>query len=138
MSTENVKKFYAALAGDEELRNQFRDLEGGQPGVVFNQDDAKKFFADAIQPLAERLGYSFTYEEVAEFEQSIRQNQDMEELTDSELEAVCGGGDEPGTGGRGGYGWCAVLGFGDFGAGPSVDFGVCFFYGSIASAKVIK
>ena len=135
MSVENVKNLYVAMTNDEMLRNQFRDLEGGQPGMVLNEHDAKKFFENAIQPLAERLGYSFTFEDLAAFEQSIRQDQNTDPLSDSELAAICGG-NSPGDGGAGGYAWCYLLGFGQSGNGtPTINFGGCFFFGLIGAAR---
>ncbi len=110
MSIEAVKGFYEKIASDKDFQNKLNELqdkatEGLELPLV--PDKKEKLVKDVIIPFAKEQGFDFSIEDVKEFEKSIG-----EELNDEQLENI-----STGLGGGLGYTWCKVIGFGGLGWG---------------------
>ena len=108
---ENVKKFYEALATNEELKAKAAKLSEKYEG---KQPDEATITAD-LAAFAKDEGYSFTAAELSTYAEGVKKDA-VSELADEELEAVAGG--QQGLGCSSSYGcwrsdcFCAVGGGG--------------------------
>jgi len=83
MSKENIKLFAARLSGDEELQQRMKELIG----------EGSRDMRAGIVHLARERGFAFTEDEMEEFaREQAAANVNDGELSDSQLEAVAGGG----------------------------------------------
>lgn len=129
MSVDNVKKFYQAIAADENLRQELSELsrQHTQPGL--SEAEVMKAAESVVLPVAARLGLSFTLADLAQYAKEQGGELSDRDLSDDELAAVVGGykstctfvgissGENPCVCVLGGYGanttedgWCAVYG----------------------------
>ena len=83
---ENVKKFYEALATNEELKVKAAKLSEKYEG---KQPDEATIVADLVA-FAKDEGYSFTAAELSTYAESVKKDA-ADELKDDELEVVSGG-----------------------------------------------
>ena len=83
---ENVKKFYEALATNEELKAKAAKLNEKYEG---KQLDEAAVAADLVA-FAAGEGYSFTTAELGTYAESVKKDA-VSELDDNELEVVAGG-----------------------------------------------
>jgi predicted ribosomally synthesized peptide with nif11-like leader len=107
MALENVKAFFEALTKDESIQQALKEKELAYAGA---KDDREAIVKEVLFPVAEAAGYTFTLDELKEFEKNM---QAQGELNESELEAVVGGADSWGvcTGVGVGYGdMCFIVG----------------------------
>jgi len=85
MSMENAKKFYEKVSTDKALQQQIGQLAKEDP----------KQLGSAIINAAKENGFEFTEDEMKAFMmEKAKQVKSGQELSDSELEAVAGGGKE--------------------------------------------
>ncbi len=106
MSVENVKKFYEAVSQDEALKQKFVEISQKYQGQPMDEAKAMSLTEKEIVPLAEKMGYSFSMDELKAYGEEIKQVNMNRELCDSELDAVTGG-----------IFACFVIGAGDQGGG---------------------
>jgi len=92
MSVENVKKFYEALAQDNEMQQKFTDLNQKYQGQQMDEAKAMSVMAQEGLPMAAQMGYSFTMDELKAFGEEMKQAKMGCELSDEEMQAVTGGG----------------------------------------------
>ena len=83
---ENVKKFYEALATNEQLKAKAAKLSEKYEG---KQLDEAAIAADLVAFAADE-GYSFTTAELSAYAENVKKDA-AQELDDNELEAVAGG-----------------------------------------------
>lgn len=108
MAKENVKAFLEALTKDEAVQKILKEKEKDYAGIKDARDSIIK---EILLPVAEKAGYSFTEEELKEYEKNL---QPQGELDEDELEAVAGGVENWGacSGLGAGYGdSCFIIGF---------------------------
>ena len=122
MSIEAVKEFYERIASDEEFQNKLNELQDKATKgleLPLAQDKKEEMLKGVIIPFAKEQGFDFSIEDIKEFEKSI-----VEQLDEEQLENISAGGRGFGCTG------CISLGFG-FGVGnySSLDFGCCFLIG---------
>ena len=103
MSVDNVKKFYQAIAADENLRQELSELsrQHTQPGL--SEAEVMKAAESVVLPVAARLGLSFTLADLAQYAKEQGGELSDRDLSDDELAAVTGG-DTAGFCVLGGYG----------------------------------
>ena len=88
MSKENVKKFYQAMATDEELRAKISGL--------YQQNQGTALLEKEVLSIASKMGLDFTLAELKDYAGEMRQANNMDrELDDAELLAVAGGLSHP-------------------------------------------
>ncbi|MCG8435806.1 MAG: Nif11-like leader peptide family natural product precursor [Gammaproteobacteria bacterium] len=84
MSTENATRFYARMAEDDKLRDEFVS--------AVNQEKDAADAAAAVQKLGEKLGLSFSAEEaMATCANLLQAAMQGDALSDADLEAVSAG-----------------------------------------------
>lgn len=117
MAKANVKLFYEALRNEAALRAKLQEKEAAYAG---DKSDREAMVAEILIPIAEEAGYSFTIEELKEYEGSYTSGN---ELNDEEIEAVSGGG---------GIGICCIIGAGLMGDNCEAFIGAatCFLIGN--------
>ncbi len=108
MSIEAVKGFYEKIASDEELVKQLDEIqnkttEGLEPPLA--PDKKEELVKDVIIPFAKEQGFDFSIEDIKEYEQSI-----VEQLDDEQLESIAAGSVR--AGGGIGIGMCRIVGYG--------------------------
>ena len=129
MSVDNVKKFYQAIAADENLRQELSELsrQHTQPGL--SEAEVMKAAESMVLPVAARLGMAFTLADLAQYAKEQGGELSNRDLLDNELAAVVGGyhstctfvgtsgGENPCVCVLGGHGanktengWCAIFG----------------------------
>jgi hypothetical protein len=89
MSAENVTRFYAALAQDEELRQKFAELflrVQHQPVDVLL---AARLVEAEVLPLAAAHGFLFSLEELRRHEETLWKSGG--EISEADLQGVTGG-----------------------------------------------
>jgi predicted ribosomally synthesized peptide with nif11-like leader len=115
MSVESVKKFYEAVARDEELKSKFAELTKKYQGQPMDAAKAMNVIEQEAMPIAKQMGYSFSIEDLKSYGQAMQQAKINGELSDEELRVVAGGADAPfscgilGNGG-GGQEFCLFVG----------------------------
>ena len=92
MSVENVKKFYEAVTKDEALKQKFVELSHKYQGQPMDEEKAMALTEQEVLPLAVKLGYSFTMDDLKNYIKEMKQADMNRELRDEELQAVAGGG----------------------------------------------
>jgi predicted ribosomally synthesized peptide with nif11-like leader len=85
MAKENVKAFFEALTKEGSIQKALKEKELVYTGA---KDDRNAIVKEVLIPVAEAAGYTFTVDELKEFEQDM---QAKGELSEDELEAVAGG-----------------------------------------------
>ena len=133
MSIEEVKEFYEKIASDDEFQNKLNELQDKATKglkLPLEQDKKEEMVKDVIIPFAKEQGFDFSIEDIKEFEESIIEQLDEEQLKDISagvasyngagiLLSLCiiigcgagvGGGYNDGDGGYGGL--CVGLGLG--------------------------
>ena len=85
MTTENVKAFFEALSQNESIQQALKEKEAAYTGT---KEDREAIVNEILIPVAEAAGFTFTLDEVNEFEKSM---QVKGELNEDELKAVAGG-----------------------------------------------
>jgi len=91
MSNENVKKFYEAIRQDEALKQKFMELSQKYQGEPMDEAKRMSVFEKEALPLAALISYSFTVDDLKQYEMETQQANMNRELSDEELEAVTGG-----------------------------------------------
>ena len=91
MSIENVKKFYEAVSKDETLKQKFVKLSQKHQDQPMDKAKMKSIIEEKVLPLAKQMGYSFTMDDLKNYEMEMQTASMNCELSDSELEAVTGG-----------------------------------------------
>ena len=97
MANENVNSFFEAMTKDESIQQALKEKELAYTGA---KDDREAVIKEVLIPVAEAAGYTFTVEDLKEYEEGKQVNG---ELNEDELEAVAGGLT---------WGLCIMLGFG--------------------------
>ena len=143
MSVESVKNFYEKIANDKDFQKKLDELQNKATEgleLPLAQDKKEEIIKDVIIPFAKEQGFDFSIEDIKEFEQSIIEQLDEEQLENLNAGILHGGG---GIGGQ----ICFITGFGlgfiagidddDHGVGALcvvVGFGIgiaiCFFIGT--------
>ena len=83
MSIEAVKNFYERIASDEEFQNKLNELQDkATEGLELSlaQDKKEEITKEVIIPFAKEQGFDFSIEDIKEFEQSIVEQLDEEQL----------------------------------------------------------
>ena len=128
MSIEAVKNFYERIASDEEFQNKLNELQDKATKgleLPLAPDKKEEMVKDIIIPFAKEQGFDFSIEDIKEFEKSI-----IEQLDEEQLKDISAGLDGIGILAS----MCEVIGFGA-GVGGSckdegVDYGgICFLLG---------
>ncbi len=116
MSIKEVKSFYEKLANDEELVKQLDEIQNkATEGLEIPLSQAKKeeLIKEIVIPFAKEQGFEFSMEDIKEYEQSI-----IDQLDDEQLESITAGDGvwhvRPLKGKTDGLGGviCKVVGFG--------------------------
>ena len=102
MSTENVKKFYEAIASDEKLKMKLSELSQKYQGEVLDEETKVLLVNKEILPLASQMGFSFSLADLKQYETEMQQPQADSELSDEEMQAVAGGFNNT---------YCAIIGY---------------------------
>ena len=110
MSVENAKKFYEALSQDEAMKQKFVELSQKYQGQQMDEAKAMATMEQEALPLAKQLGYEFSLDELKAYGEEMQQADMNRELSDSELEAVTGGGYFCLIGGGGDGVVCVIVG----------------------------
>ncbi len=108
MSIEAVKGFYEKVASDEELVKQLDEIQNKAAEgleLPLELDKKEELIKDVIIPFAKEQGFDFSIEDIKEYEKSI-----IEQLDDEQLENL-NAGRVHGGGGIGGF-VCIAVGFG--------------------------
>ena len=128
MSVEAVKDFYEKIANDEDFQNKLNELQDKATKgleLPLAQDKKEEMVKDVIIPFAKEQGFDFSIEDIKEFEKSI-----VEQLDEEQLKDISAGYDGIGFSacymfgiGVGGTpdSFCALFGFGGC--------GICFVVG---------
>ena len=109
MAKENVKAFFEVLSKDEAIQQALKAKEAAYTGI---KEDREIVVKEVLIPVAEEAGYTFTLEEVKEFEKGMRAEG---ELAENELESIAGGIEMWGVCvvlGAAWGDWCRVIGVG--------------------------
>ena len=118
MSIEAVKDFYEKIASDEKFQNKLNELQDKATKgleLPLAQDKKEEITKEVIIPFAKEQGFDFSIEDVKEFEKSI-----VEQLDEEQLENISAGGGGLGLSG------CIFLG-GGFGVWYHRGYmGICF------------
>ena len=85
MKNENAVKFKEILLTDKSAQERLKELAAAYTG---DKKDSEAFMTATVGKLAEELNLPFTYEEGVE----VFTNTDDEQLSESEIQAVAGGG----------------------------------------------
>ena len=125
MSVENVKKFYEAVSQDESVKQKFVELSQKHQGEEMDEAKGMSLMEQEALPLAAQMGYSFTMDDLKAYGVEMQQANVNRELSDSELEAVTGGGYFCIYGGGGDGVVCVIIGASD---GKYPKF--CFIFGA--------
>ncbi len=97
MAAENVKAFFEALSKDEALQQALKEKEVAYTG---SKEDREAIIEGILIPVAKEAGYTFTMEELEEFEKDMCTDRELDE---DELEAIAGGV----------YASCIIIGISD-------------------------
>lgn len=131
MSTENVQKFYEAVASDEGLRLKLTELSQSHGKEEMNASKVESLLEKEILPLAAQMGWEFSLADLQRYAEELQPSQLQEDLSEDELAAVSGGkgiclliGDNYHDGNPGDCG-CIVVGHGD----SSNEKGLCIGWG---------
>ncbi|KUO78712.1 MAG: hypothetical protein APF81_20160 [Desulfosporosinus sp. BRH_c37] len=103
MAKENVKKFYEAVVADEGLRTRLNELDKQYQGEAKDEKKRVMLAEKLVLPIAAEIGFSFTMEELRQYEEEMVQASANRQLDNNELEAVAGGA-------AAGVGYCSGLG----------------------------
>ena len=88
MAREDVESFFEKVNQDENLKQKISEIETRLVNLDKNQ--AEKIFNSDILPIAQKLGFEISYEDVLDF--SINPKNEPEgELSDDDLGQVAGG-----------------------------------------------
>ena len=85
MSIEAVKEFYERIASDEEFQNKLNELQDKATEgleLPLAQDKKEEMLQGVIIPFAKEQGFDFSIEDIKEFEQSIVDQLDEQQLKD--------------------------------------------------------
>ena len=109
MSVENVKKFYEAVSQDESLKQKFVELSQKYQGQQMDEAKANILMEQEVLPIAARMGYSFTMNDLKSYSEEMIPAKMNCELSDEEMQAVTGG-----NGGGNYNGFCIIFGVANF------------------------
>ena len=110
MSIEAVKDFYKKIASDEEFQNTLNELQDKATKgleLPLALDKKEELIKEIVIPFAKEQGLDFSIEDIKEFEQSI-----VEQLDEEQLENISAGRIVINAGGIVPYVSCHVLGVG--------------------------
>ena len=85
MSIEAVKKFYEKIANDEDFQNKLNELQDKATKgleLPLAPDKKEEITKEVIIPFAKEQGFDFSIEDIKEFEKSIIEQLDEEQLKD--------------------------------------------------------
>ncbi len=108
MSVESVKNFYEKIANDKDFQKKLDELQNKATEgleLPLAQDKKEEIIKDVIIPFAKEQGFDFSIEDIKEFEQSIIEQLDEEQLKNFNAGRLHEGG---GIGGQ----ICFTVGFG--------------------------
>lgn len=91
MSMENVKGFYEAIAGDEELRLKLTELSQNHRNEEMNAAKADSLLEKEILPLAAQMGWEFSLTDLHRYGEELQKSRAEEDLSEDELAVVSGG-----------------------------------------------
>ena len=120
MSIEAVKNFYEKIASDEEFQNKLNELQDKATKgleLPLAQDKKEEMVKDVIIPFAKEQGFDFSIEDIKEFEKSI-----VEQLDEEQLKNISAGFEFDGLG----FSACLIYGIG---VGYTPD-SMCILFGS--------
>ena len=127
MSIENGKKFYEAIAADENLRQRLAALSQSYAAETLDEAKLLQLAENEVLPIAAERGLPFTLAEFRQYAAEQYQTQAGHDLSDEELAAVTGG-----------EGWCVIIGVGGAEgcfclvggyAAHNLNSGTCILYG---------
>ena len=127
MSIEAVKNFYERIASDEEFQNKLNELQDKATKgleLPLAPDKKEEITKEVIIPFAKEQGFDFSIEDIKEFEKSIIEQLDEEQLKD--ISAGCDiMGDPVGVGAA----ICKVIGIGFMGGVKDGTMSFCLLLG---------
>ena len=129
MSIKAVKEFYEKIASDKDFQNKLNELQDKATEgleLPLAPDKKEEITKDVIIPFAKEQGFDFSIEDIKEFEQSIIEQLDEEQLKDISAGGIQGSSLVAGLGVGGII--CKVIGVG---AGLYISYGggVCVLIG---------
>ena len=89
MSLEQVKQFYQMVTTDEAVRMRLNGINEQVAGQALDAESIKEFAEKWILPIAAEYGVPFTYEELKEYNETLKNPQG--DLSMEELDSVAGG-----------------------------------------------
>ena len=93
MSAETIKQFYAALAADPQRRLQLQQLNTTYRGQALDETQRLALIREHVLPLAEAMGFSFTIDDLKNYEaQTLASIHRGRQLSSEELDVITGGG----------------------------------------------
>ena len=91
MSVENAKKFYEAVSQDKAMQQKFVDLSRKYQGEPMDEKQLKALVNEEVVPMADKMGFRFTSDDLKQFEREIYQPAADKEMSEAEMQAVSGG-----------------------------------------------
>jgi hypothetical protein len=109
------KKNYDAILQDCVLRQKFEEISQGHKGEIIDEAKALSIIEQEVLPLAARMGFFFTMNELQQYGTEMHSSDAGRELNDAEFQVVAGGANMACVGfginvGEGLNGFCCGIG----------------------------